>query len=231
MYSADQAALNRVAVAPSEPATEQKSDPFLMDALYVLAWQRKLDRSRAMALTLRLSLLPMIKKNYLRSAVQTWRERVRQLKTPVIVVQPMAFSPIAVKPQEYRQPAVSKGPMWNVCYTPASARSFQTAVSVSSFGSSSSPLEDSPHSSDFTVSSLGSTPSMSTGSPFAFHALPTLNRSSTRDLGEAIGTHGLKRSDSDMYYMIHAMKGNDSPVPTHCHVPSPKPKPLGRLRY
>ena len=70
-----------------------RPDPFLMDAVYVLAWQRSQDRKNAMVFALRYRILPLIRRAYLRKAFQQWRYPVKE-KPPMQIIRIMeAYQP------------------------------------------------------------------------------------------------------------------------------------------
>jgi hypothetical protein len=219
------------APAPADVSStdSDSSDPFLMDALYVLAWQRKVDRSRAMALALRLSLLPLLKRHHLRDSLWKWRESIRQSKLAEIVVQ--------VQPQPVRQsepissslltaecpalhaaiqqaiPVADQMAWQSVKQCSSPADSFHSDGSCSSIGNSPyrvSSLHQSLVSMGSSIgSSMASTPTASAGHSFGFN--PMLTRHSTRgDLGEELGDRLLKRTDSDMFFTIRTIKHGDS---------------------
>jgi hypothetical protein len=193
----------------SSAANQSQSDPFLMDALYVLAWQRKVDRSRAMALALRWTLLPLLKRHHLRRALHSWRESVRALKATLVVQTPMEKPMVAAPPQVFMpaSPSVVDQNKWQSMYgQPLTSTSFHSEGSRSSFASASDSAwilahQHTPRSgsgsgslSSSRASSVGSTPSASKRDVF----------------GEEVGAaNGIKRTDSDTFFMIRNLKKGD----------------------
>jgi hypothetical protein len=213
--------VSQVVAVPATPSpTTKVPDPFLMEALYALAWQRKLDRQRSMAFALRSSLLPMLKRVHLSDALRHWRGVVRQAKIQVVVSPTNSTGSAKSLPNivPYRDPtqnidfnqpgAVMYSP---IVWTSGVPTDMSSPDSRSSSGSNiESPFAQSPRTSYRTTSSS----TISPGVPQAFcfqSPKPMISRQSTCDFGEEIGLRvDKRRSDSDTFYTIHTLKHSGS---------------------
>jgi hypothetical protein len=165
----------------------------MMEAIYMLAWQRRQDRRRAMALALRKVVLPMMHCLHLRTAMSQWRQAAEKTTPVKTVILPTAVS--SKRSQGIVPPAtVSMDPNIWTSFLPSQARSPISQISHSTLVPNSAR-------SDMSITSYPSPPppgpvNSRMNSSFIMHQ--------DSALGETIGSP-LQQSDSHMCYTIYHM--------------------------